>query len=716
MAPYAVDDPLRAVREAFDAAYYTAVYPDVVASGREAFEHFMTHGWREGRDPTPAFSVARYLLLNPDVASAGVNPFVHHILFGEAEGRAVTGEPAPAAFMGLDDGLHDKVRSTFDPAHYQSVNPDVAVLERDPLFHFMSVGWREQRDPTPWFSIAAYLDANPDVVAAGENPFVHYLSRGREEGRSLGHRVLSVRPTSAEAKPDDPVEEAFDLSFYIASNPTLELTESEAFEHFMRLGWREGRDPNATFSIAKYLQLNPDVEITGINPFWHYVHHGRGEGRPTGHGLDFRNDILRNTPPLEDHLLRLRQAAPDPVPEPIEAFQAALAGRDPTRPLHITASQDNYSVLFGGIQLCLRIESRTVREAGIDHLHFFPAATTMVVEIHRDHPPIGVVLNGVLLGLFDPVAMTRAVQSAPPPTRTSFAIHSLIGHTVPDLIDLLSVFRAERGLYWVHDYSSVCAGYALMRNDVSFCGAPPPDSAACSICVYGPRRRVQVAEHAKLFDRFQMGVIAPSDTALSLWRRAFPCNPAWSKAHPHATMIPKRKRPQPPAEREGPIRIGFLGMPTHHKGWPVFAALVDAFRLDTRYQFHHLARQPPPGLPVIFTEVAPSNDDPEPMSRMVASLDLDIALIWSLWPETFCFTAFEAVAGGALVLTNPGAGNVTAFARDPAYGRVLESDAALFDMFRTGDIATLARTNPRAGPGRLAYTGMSADFIGEGRP
>lgn len=708
MASHAVDDPLRTVREAFDAAYYTATWPDVPALGLDPFEHFIAQGWREHRDPTAEFSVSRYLTLNPDVAAAGINPFVHYVLYGAAEGRRTTGE---AAITDLGWEIEAKVRAVFDEPYYRVANPDVIAIGLEPFLHFMLAGWREKRSPTPWFSIPAYLEANPDVAAGGGNPFVHYVLTGRDEGRSLGSRPLNAGPAATPGDPHAPLRAEFDVGFYLAANPELNLSEGEAFDHFMETGWREGRDPNPHFSVTKYQQLNPDMEAADANPFWHYVLFGRAEGRPTAHGFDFRNDILRNTPPLEDHLLTLRQASPDPTPDRIEAFRTALAARDATRPLHITASQDDYTVLFGGIQLCLRIESRAVRAEGVDHLHLFPAATTMVVEIHRDHPPIGVVLNGVLIGLFEPEALVEAIGSVARPTSTTFAVHSLIGHVVPDLVEVLAAFGAEHGVYWVHDYSSVCAGYALMRNDVTFCGAPPVDSAACGVCVYGPRRRVQTAEHARLFERFSVAVLAPSDTALSLWRRSTPYDPAWSAAHPHATLVPKRKRPKAPAERDGPIRVGFLGMPTHHKGWPVFAALVDAFRLDSRYEFHHLARRPAPGLPVVFTEVAPTEADPEPMSRIVQGLDLDIALIWSLWPETFCFTAFEAVAGGALVLTNPAAGNVTAIARDPSYGRVLGSDAELFDLFRTGEIEALARRTPRAGPGRLTYTGMTADFL-----
>ena len=702
-----VEYPLHPVREAFDPADYLTRYPDVAAGALAPFEHYVRHGWREGRNPTDWFSTADYLALNPDVAEAGLNPFVHYILYGREEGRPLH-RSEQVTNLSLD--VEMAVKAVFDAPHYRTENPDVIAAGLEPFAHFMQAGWRERRSPTPWFSLSAYLDANPDVPS-DTNAFVHYVMIGRAEGRSLGSRPLIVSGNPLAAASYDPIRHAFDTAYYLASNPELGLTAVDAYDHFMESGWRERRDPSAAFSVAKYLQLNPDVEVSGANPFEHYILYGRAEHRSTSQGFDFRNDLLRHAPPFEDHLQMLRRTSPDPAPDSIEAFRDALASRPPGKRLHITVSQDDYTKLFGGIQLCLRLEARAVTEAGIDHLHLFPASTTMVVDVERDQPPIGVLLNGQNLGMFAPVDMVDAIIKAGGPASASFAVHSLIGHAVSDVIGVLEAFGAREGIYWVHDYSSVCDGYTLMRNDVTFCGAPPVDSAACNICIYRPRRRVQVAEHAQLFDKFSMGVLAPSDSALSLWRRSFPKTPAWSAAHPHAVLTPARKRATAPKDRDGPVRIGFLGMPTHHKGWPVFAALVEAFRLDPRYEFHHLARTPAPGAPVIFSEVAPSDDNPEPMSGIVASLGLDIALIWSLWPETFCFTAFEAVAGGALVLTNPGAGNVTSFARDPSKGRVLDSDTALFEMLRSGDLVTLARTARRAGPGKLQYTRMSADFI-----
>jgi len=55
------DDAL--VADAMDPDWYRAMNPDVAASGADPADHFLRHGWREGRDPVSAFSVRDYLEL-----------------------------------------------------------------------------------------------------------------------------------------------------------------------------------------------------------------------------------------------------------------------------------------------------------------------------------------------------------------------------------------------------------------------------------------------------------------------------------------------------------------------------------------------------------------------------------------------------------------------------------------------------------------------------
>lgn len=79
--------------------------------------------------------------------------------------------------------VYKTIRAEFDIAYYLARYGDILDLEEvDPVAHYMRAGWREGRDPTPWFGTKAYLSRHPELAEGDENPFYHYLTKGRKAG------------------------------------------------------------------------------------------------------------------------------------------------------------------------------------------------------------------------------------------------------------------------------------------------------------------------------------------------------------------------------------------------------------------------------------------------------------------------------------------------------------------------------------------------------
>lgn len=626
---------------------------------------------------------------------------------------------SPRPNLGAEDqALLDpdaKVLAEFDGDDYLSRYPDVASAGIPPWKHYSAVGWREGRDPTDWFSSSSYLAANADVAAAGLEPFSHYVLSGREEGRPLTTDAADgASRRFAESEVLVPVIAEFDADYYAAANPDVARGKVGPFQHYLEAGWLEYRDPTRWFSTRRYLEANEDVAATGVNPFVHYILNGRREGRSLEHDLGFRYDLIRDTDKFEPYIQALARFVPDPASSPPDVLIDRLS-QDAGSDVHITVSHDDYTTSLGGVQLCLKIESQAMRTAGATHIHLFPGAVSPVVDIQRETPRLGVVVDGERIGHFDADTVGDALASTCRGRKTTLAIHSLIGHRVSDVIAVASRLNIAQAYYWLHDYSSLCANYALMRNDAVFCGPPPPQSLACEICTYGARRQIHLAHHVGFFEALDPVVIAPSEAALAVWRRSFPLGDRPGVVHNHATFSPDNRRMRKSgstlAEGPRPLRVGFLGMPTVHKGWPVFARLAKRFAGDPRYAFHHLARETDPSIPTVWTRVAPTKAKPAPMIDAVHSLEIDVALIWSLWPETFCFAAYEAVAGGAAIVTNPDSGNVRDLVQRLNRGLLVEDDVVLAEMFASGAIAELVRAHQRPDRQSLAYSRMTADLI-----
>src|SRR4029079_14073854 len=99
----------------------------------------------------------------------------------------------------------------FDESFYRERNPDVAAAGIDPLAHYMHLGWREGRDPSPLFDTNFYLRQAPYLRAEGQDPWTHYLAEG----------------------------------------------------------WKAGNDPHPLFDTRYYLAENADVQVAGVVPLIH---------------------------------------------------------------------------------------------------------------------------------------------------------------------------------------------------------------------------------------------------------------------------------------------------------------------------------------------------------------------------------------------------------------------------------------------------------------
>jgi glycosyltransferase involved in cell wall biosynthesis len=525
--------------------------------------------------------------------------------------------------------------------------------------------------------------------------------------RALLSRVLR---RASRLHPDQAIAaRAFDRAFYLQTNSDVADAGVDPLDHFMSFGWREGRDPTGDFSVAAYLAAFPEVEASEVNPFVHYLTSGRPPIRRAPHPLGFRYEIIAGLAPMEARVAHATAAPAALAPE--ARLAGALArSRGGLAELHVTFSHDDFTANLGGLQAAIQREADRLAELGRDHLHVHPARPWPVVRTAADPGALGVVWNGQAVGAFAPEAIARVLSAATDRRSAagrSFAIHSLLGHNAQETADIVAAAGLSEGVFWLHDFASLCAGFHLLRNDVEDCAAPPPDSAACGICVYGPWRARHLTEHARLFGQLKLTVAAPSQTTLDLWRRSTGLPAVRAVVLPHARLTP---RGPAPATRAGPFRFAYAGLPVAHKGWPIFKALATAFADDPRYEFVHLGARPDPRLPVRFEEVRAGSSRPLAMRDALAAAQADAALVWPLCRETFSFVAHEAVAAGCSVVTSPDSGNVAAFVAEGGHGWVLPDEAALTAAFEDGTIVELARARRRPMLYDLTFSALTLDL------
>lgn len=135
----------------------------------------------------------------------------------------------------------------FEADWYLEQYPDVLATGLEPLKHYLVSGWREQRDPAPWFSTAFYLQAQE--VPLGVCPLFHYLSSGQQ------YPAL----TTADVAP--PVISAPDRHSFQMMRP-IDQDVLSTFEQRINVAAAAGEIPSASSFLSRNSFENPFGEVS----------------------------------------------------------------------------------------------------------------------------------------------------------------------------------------------------------------------------------------------------------------------------------------------------------------------------------------------------------------------------------------------------------------------------------------------------------------------
>lgn len=178
----------------------------------------------------------------------------------------------------------------FDPEWYLSSNPDVAEAGMDPISHFCACGYKEGRKPNFYFDTATYFDRISIEDASVSNPLVHYILIGEKAGINpaiyfdvawyadnhnlingqspLAHYLSNIDTGLVSPIPD------FDVVYYLGQNQDVALAAIDPFCHYAMIGFREGRNPSASFNTQAYIRKNLDGQ-SEVCPLLHFLVNGR---------------------------------------------------------------------------------------------------------------------------------------------------------------------------------------------------------------------------------------------------------------------------------------------------------------------------------------------------------------------------------------------------------------------------------------------------------
>jgi O-antigen biosynthesis protein len=208
---------------------------------------------------------------------------------------------------------------------------------------------------------------------------------------------------------------------------------------------------------------------------------------------------------------------------------------------------------------------------------------------------------------------------------------------------------------YVHDYFLLCPSLNLLNGESRYCGLP--DKATCDRCAAAnPYFRLEPAEHRRFSMqawRAAMGrlvalaraVVCFSRESAALFSEVYAIAPDRIKVIPHFADHFKAPQEFAIAPRPG-LRIGVIGAIHEAKGADIVASLAEAIR----------AR----GDPAVSLTVIGTNETthdwpgvtvtgrylPETLAEAIAGHEINLVFMPSVWPETFCYVAEEAMCLG----------------------------------------------------------------------
>ena len=177
----------------------------------------------------------------------------------------------------------------FDYDYYLENNSDLKIYDMNPLEHYLNIGYKEGRNPSKFFDTNFYLSSNPDVEKLGINPLIHYVSKGIDENRKPLPNDETNFNISRSIKIINRLN-LFDEDYYLENNPDIKKSNVNPLEHYLLLGYKEGRNPSPNFDTNYYLSSNIDVKRKNLNPLIHYALQGINENRPPN---PYFNDIFK---------------------------------------------------------------------------------------------------------------------------------------------------------------------------------------------------------------------------------------------------------------------------------------------------------------------------------------------------------------------------------------------------------------------------------------
>lgn len=346
----------------------------------------------------------------------------------------------------------------------------------------------------------------------------------------------------------------------------------------------------------------------------------------------------------------------------------------------LSVSYSDYRNSIGGTDKVICAHSEMFNRAGIGYVFIFPLNFFHNYPI-KNNPYWGIVEDGEYRGAFHTEGVISYLQSLQENNGMCLScvhVHHLKNVNIKKLGVILNTVSCDVYFY-VHDYYNICVSTNLLRSDNHLFCHGKLDREQCGDCKFYPTSEKHSSRFLALLsnlktdyyfvcpsgaakEQFSVGYPQFSDKALVIYHQKFLGSFDGNK-NPHT-----------------PLRVAFIGSQLSHKGWGQFLQIVEKHSGSGKYDFYYFGKKAVDNDSIKHISVE-FKGNLNAISDALREQEIDCAVLWSTWPETYAYTYYEALSANCFIVTNKNSGNIQYQTRNRNNGVVLDSDNELLELF-----------------------------------
>ena len=309
----------------------------------------------------------------------------------------------------------------------------------------------------------------------------------------------------------------------------------------------------------------------------------------------------------------------------------------------ICFSNSNYRICTGGTENFIRSLENIYLEKNISFINFF--------AISYSNKICGLNIDGKFIGLYDLLDVYDIVSLfASKKKCKGILLQHIKGFDLRILTKVLKKIDIDI-IIQIHDYYYLCNTFNFMKNKKEFCGLSSPSKSKCRDC-YNYKSLIEFQKNRDNFFKELNGnikrIIFPSEFCKNSWLNFFPQFKSISCVREHLLISGYYKKNISNNKK----RLAYIGRKNYYKGIETWNTIIKNKKVNKKYELYYF------GIDIDNTQNIKEIYTKSNMLGELRKNNIDYVILWSMLPETYSYTYYEASASGAFIITNEISGNI----------------------------------------------------------